>query len=113
MLSEVLKTVGGEVLGYAKEGFTHRLEESVEKMRLEMRATFKEYTIKSQRMMVDTAMIIVLLAVGFYYLASGATELIDTQTGINGLGGVILGAIFALFGLWIYKKSRKYIETGM
>ena len=113
MLSEILKAVGSEVLASAKEGFTHKLEDSVEMMRIEMRETFKEYTIKSQRMMVDTAMIIVLLAVGFYYLASGATELIDAQTGISGLGGIILGIIFAVFGLMIYRKSRKYIETGM
>ncbi len=111
MLSEVLKAVGSEVLGYAKEGFTHKLEESVEMMRVEMRETFKEYTVKSQRMMVDTAMIIVLLAVGFYYLALGATTLIDERTGIAGLGGIVLGILFAIFGLMIYKNSRKYIES--
>jgi hypothetical protein len=111
MLSEILKAVGSEVLGYAKEGFTHRLEESVENMRIEMRETFKEYTKKSQKMMVDTAVIVAMLVIGFYYLAGGATELVDFYSGITGLGGVILGAIFVIIGIQLYKKSHRYIES--
>jgi|GEM_PF-4491626 len=110
MLSDILKAVGGEVLGYAKEGFTHRLEESVEKMSMEMRETFKEYTIKSQKMMVDTAVIAAMLVIGFYYLAGGVTNLVDFYSGISGLGGLVLGALFVLIGIQLYKKSQKYIQ---
>ncbi len=111
MLREVLKAVGGEVLGYAKEGFTERLEDSVTTMRLEMKALFKEYSVKSQKMLVDTAVIMAMLVIGFYYLAGGVTQLVDFYSGIMGLGGLILGAIFVLVGIQLYKKSRKYIES--
>ena len=111
MLREVLKAVGGEVLGYAKEGFTDRLEGIVANMRAEIRETFKEYTVKTQRMMVDTAVIIVMLAVGFYYLAGGVTQLVDLYSGIAGLGGLLLGALFVIIGIQIYKKSQGYIES--
>ena len=111
MLREVLKAVGGEVLGYAKEGFTDRLEDTVANMRAELRATFKEYTVKTQRMMVDTAVIVVMLAVGFYYLAGGVTQLVDHYSGITGLGGLLLGALFVIIGIQVYKKSQRYIES--
>ncbi len=111
MLSDILKAVGGEVLGYAKEGFTHRLEDSIEKMRIEMRETFKEYTKKSQKMMVDTAVIAAMLVIGFYYLAGGVTDLVDFYSGITGLGGLILGALFVLIAIQLYKKSQRYIEA--
>ena len=111
MLREVLKAVGGEVLGYAKEGITDRLEESVTTMRLEMKAVFKEYTMKSQKMMVDTAVIVAMLVIGFYYLAGGVTQLVDVYSGIAGLGGLILGALFVLVGIQLYKKSHRYIES--
>ncbi len=76
-----------------------------------MRETFKEYTKKSQKMMVDTAVIVAMLAIGFYYLAGGVTEMIDFYSGITGLGGLLLGALFVLIGLQVYKKSQKYIES--
>ncbi len=111
MLSQILKAVGGEVLGYAKEGFTHQLEETVENMRIEMRETFKEYTMKSQKMMVDTAVIVAMLVIGFYFLAGGVTQLVDFYSGISGLGGLVLGALFVIIGIQLYKKSHRYIES--
>ncbi|NYZ77349.1 hypothetical protein H0O02_03470 [Candidatus Micrarchaeota archaeon] len=111
MLEDILKVVGGEVLGYAKEGFTRRIEESIEKMRTDMSETFKEYTRKSQKMMIDTAVIIAMLVIGFYYLAGGVTELMDFYSGIKGLGSLILGALFVIIAIQIYKKSQKYIES--
>jgi len=111
MLSEILKAVGGEVLGSAKEGFTDRLEETVANMRAEMRAVFKEYTKKTQKMLVDTALIMAFLVIGLYFFAGGATELIDFYSGISGLGALLLGAILIILGMQLYKKSHKAIEA--
>ena len=114
MLGDILKIIGEDVFYYTKEGVTSSIEESIEQLRMEMKEGFRKYSMKTQKMMVDTAVIIVLIALGLYYVLEGFVDIIETftlyYTQIAGLGAIIVGAVFLVIAIQIYKKSQRELE---
>ena len=116
MLGDILKIIGEDVFYYTKEGVSSSIEESIEQFRMEMKACFREYSVKTQKMMVDTAIVIVFLAIGLIYVASGLAEMIDFYAAaynlfIAGLGGIVIGVIALIIAMQMFKKSRKELES--
>lgn len=96
---------------FGSEIMLTRMESSFERMRHEMRETLSEYLMKSEKMLIDSLVIAIILGMGFFYLTNGLAEVIEIYTAVPGVGNVVMGGLLLLIGLLFLKNSQKKLRS--